>query len=152
MALFLVQHGKTAESDDPERGLSDEGRADVTRIGTVAKGYGVAPARIFHGGKPRAKETAKLLAELLAPAGGVVARQGLAPGDDPGALRAYLDPAENLMLVGHVPFLEQLTGLLVTGTAERRVVRFQPGGIVCLDREPERRSWFVKWMLQPHID
>jgi len=53
------------------------------------------------------------------------------------------------MLVGHLPFLDRLTNLLVTGDAERSVVRFQMGGIVCLVREDQ--DWAVSWMVTPAL-
>ncbi|MCK4450112.1 MAG: hypothetical protein KAX26_05930 [Anaerolineae bacterium] len=39
------------------------------------------------------------------------------------------------VLVGHLPFLDRLASLLVTGDADHSIVRFQMGGIVCLVRE-----------------
>jgi phosphohistidine phosphatase len=53
------------------------------------------------------------------------------------------------MLVGHLPFLDRLAGLLVTGDADRSVVRFQKGGIVCLVRQDEK--WVVGWMATPDL-
>ena len=152
MALFLVQHGiATPKDQDPEQGLTPEGIADVKRIADVARNYSVKPSKILHSGKTRAKQTAKLIAEALDPEGGVAPRNGLDPNDDPAALIRYLDPAENLMIVGHLPFLERLASLLTCGDANKLVFKFQKGGIVCLDREPETHGWFIKWALMPHI-
>ena len=39
------------------------------------------------------------------------------------------------VLVDHLPFLDRLASLLVVGDADRSIVRFQMGGIVCLVRE-----------------
>ena len=62
MALYLVQHGQSlSEEQDPERGFSQEGYADVNRIADVARGYGVRPAAIKHSGKKRARQTAEML-------------------------------------------------------------------------------------------
>jgi len=42
MSLYLVQHGKSYSKEiDPERKLTDEGKADVERIAAVAKEYGI---------------------------------------------------------------------------------------------------------------
>jgi phosphohistidine phosphatase len=149
MALYLVQHGLSLPKDqDPERGLSPEGIADVERIAEVAAGYKVNVARIEHSGKARAAQTAALFGKYLAPPEGVHTRDDIAPLDDVTALAAELDPAAQLMLVGHLPFLERLTGHLIVGDAERCVFKFQNGGIVCLDGDG---SWFVKWALMPRI-
>jgi hypothetical protein len=40
MAVYLVQHGKSlAKSEDPEKGLSAEGKKETERIAEVASGY-----------------------------------------------------------------------------------------------------------------
>ncbi|MDY7042246.1 MAG: hypothetical protein SVX38_15425, partial [Chloroflexota bacterium] len=54
-----------------------------------------------------------------------------------------------VMLIGHLPFLDRLASLLVTGDAERSVVRFRMGGIVCLVHEGEH--WAIGWMVTPDL-
>jgi phosphohistidine phosphatase len=153
MALYLVQHGGAlAEDVDPERSLSPEGIADVERIAGVAKGYAVRVSRIEHSGKKRAAQTAEIFAAALAPPGGVGPRAGINPMDDVVPVAGQAEAAADLMLVGHLPFLEKLASYLVTGSSDRRVFRFQNGGIVCLDREDEEQGWFIKWALMPEID
>lgn len=152
MALFLVQHGKSSPKEvDPERGLTTDGHKDVERIASVAKGYQVQVATIRHSGKKRAQQTAEVIATLLSPSGGIEVGDGLAPLDDVTAMADTLDPAANLMLVGHLPFMERLTAYLVTGSADRPIFKFQNGGIVCLDRIEEPGGWIIKWALQPEI-
>lgn len=152
MALYLVQHGKNLSKDvDPDKGLSDEGIADVKRIADVAKGYGVQVNAIAHSGKKRAQQTADLFAEALSPSGGVGSREGLGATDDVTAAAQQLKAGENLMLVGHLPFMEKLTGYLTAGDPETRVFKFQNGGIVCLDADPDGDGWVVKWALMPDI-
>ena len=66
MALYLVQHGKSLSKDiDPERGLSEEGRAETKRIAEVAQGYRVNVRAIKHSGKKRARETADIFDAAL---------------------------------------------------------------------------------------
>lgn len=154
MAIYLVQHGKAEpKGADGDPGLNPEGRADVARIASVAAGYGVNVSEIRHSGKKRALETAEIMAEWLKPAGGLKAVAGLAPLDDVGTLARQVDEAslEGVMFVGHLPFMERLTSFLITGGQDRTVMKFQNGGIVCLDREPEGRTWFIKWTLMPKI-
>ena len=153
MALYLVQHGAAlAEDVDPERSLSPEGRADAERIAGVAKSYAVRVSRIEHSGKKRAAQTAEIFAAALQPPGGFEARAGINPMDDVTAVAGQVAADADLMLVGHLPFLERLTSYLVTGSSERRVFRFQNGGIVCLDQDEEQGDWFIKWALMPDID
>ena len=151
MSLFLVQHGKNLLKDvDREKGLSDEGKDEVKRIASLAGEYAIPVSAIKHSGKKRARETAEIFAEVLNPGGGVQEMKGLAPLDD--VTKLNVKGEENVMLVGHLPFMEKLTSYLVTGSSDRpQVLKFQNGGIVCLDRDEQANSWFVKWTLFPRI-
>jgi phosphohistidine phosphatase len=71
--------------------------------------------------------------------------------DDVSPCAASLVSGDELMLVGHLPFMERLTSLLTTGSPEHRVFKFQNSGIVCLDQEPGSPAWFIKWTLMPTI-
>jgi phosphohistidine phosphatase len=151
VALFLVQHGKSLpKEEDPEQGLSPEGMSEVERIAGVAKGYGVHVARIRHSGKKRARQTAEIFASVLGPGIPIEETDGLGPLDDVTAAAARLRPEEDLMLAGHLPFMERLTGFLTTGSPGRLVFKFQNGGIVCLD-QASGGAWFIKWTLMPKI-
>ncbi len=152
MPILLVQHGRALPPDiDPERGLSDEGRAEVERIAGVAKGYNVRVAEILHSGKKRARQTAEIFAEWLGPGITVTAVSGMDPNDDVANIAYGLDAGHSQMLVGHLPFMEKLASFMVTGSANRPVFRFQNGGIVCLDMYPGTGAWVIKWALMPDI-
>ncbi len=152
MALYLVQHGRSHAKDvDPDQGLTDDGRSDVQRIADVARGYGVRVHSILHSGKTRARQTAAIMAEALKPDGGLKEKNGLKPMDDVTALAGLVDSATDLMLVGHLPFMERLTAWLITGSIEPPVIKFQNGGIVCLKENPDSGSWVIAWSLMPNI-
>jgi phosphohistidine phosphatase len=153
MALYLVQHGKSLPKDiDPDQGISKKGRDEVERIAGVAAKYGIKIAGIAHSGKKRALQTAVIYAAAFDLKDKVVERSGLKPLDDVVRLSAELRSQDGLMLVGHLPFLEKLTSYLVTGNVDKTVFKFQNGGIVCLEEDVEKNSWFIKWTLMPHID
>jgi len=150
MALYIVQHGLSLPKElDSERGLSDNGRADVTRIADAAKGYGVTVSSIVHSGKKRAFQTAEIMAAYLNPPQGIHASNGMDPQDDVDPWVKKLDSAANQMLVGHLPFLERLVSCLIIGKPEPMVFKLQNGGIVCLDTHSG--SWAIRWVLMPHI-
>jgi phosphohistidine phosphatase len=71
--------------------------------------------------------------------------------DDVAACAAKIDPEENVMLVGHLPFMERIASYLITGSIDQAVIKFQNSGIVCLDKDPETQSWVIKWTLMPNI-
>jgi phosphohistidine phosphatase len=151
MKLYLVQHGGAkSKAEDPQRPLTQRGKEDVARVAAFAAGADLQVGQIRHSGKRRAEETASILADYLSPTVGVVATPGLAPRDDVHPIaEAVQGETRPVMLVGHLPFLDRLASLLVTGDAEASVVRFQMGGIVCLVREDEQ--WAVGWMVTPDL-
>jgi phosphohistidine phosphatase len=152
MALYLIQHGKSLPKDqDPDQGLSEEGVTETERIARLAQDYGVNVSQIRHSVKTRARQTAEILARALKPQNNIQEINGIKPMDDVTACAAKIDPDENVMLVGHLPFMERITSYLITGSIDQPVVKFQNSGIVCLDKDPETQSWFIKWTLMPNI-
>ena len=151
MKLYLVQHGEAkSKAEDPQRPLTERGRDEVRRVAAFAAKAGLKVNQIRHSGKRRAKETASILAEHLSPAEGVLAVPGLAPMDDVRPIAQALGKeTAPLMLVGHMPFMDRLAGLLVTGDPDRSVVRFRMGGIVCLEGVGD--DWAVKWVVRPEL-
>ena len=150
MQLYLVQHGAAkSEAEDPQRGLTEEGRRTVERVGDFLAPLELALERIEHSDKLRARQTAEILAARLRPAEGTKQTAGIAPNDDVEPLRARLETeSQNVMLVGHLPHLSRLVARLVGLPANRQVVRFQMGGVVRLDRD-ETGQWAVRWVLVP---
>jgi phosphohistidine phosphatase len=152
MALYLVQHGKSLPKDvDPDQGLSEEGIAETKRIADVAAGYSVNVSRIKHSIKTRARKTAEIFESALNPAAGIAEVDGLKPMDDVTTFATAIDTDKNIMLVGHLPFMERMTSYLVTGSADKPVFKFQNSGIVCLNKEPDLGSWAIVWTLMPNI-
>jgi phosphohistidine phosphatase len=152
MSLYLVQHGLSLGKDkDPEKGLSEAGISTTKRIAQVADSYKIEVKAIHHSFKKRARQTAELISAIIIPTGGVQETAGLLPLDDVAPLAAHLATHDQLMLVGHLPFMERLCSLLVTGSVEPLIFKFQNSGIVCLDQEAGSPSWFIKWALMPNI-
>jgi phosphohistidine phosphatase len=152
MALYLIQHGKSLSKDqDPDQGLSAEGIAETERIAKLSKDAGVAVAQIRHSVKTRARQTAEIFAAALNPKHGIQEVSGIKPLDDVAVYAADIDPAEDIMLVGHLPFMERMTAFLITGSIDRPVFKFQNSGIVCLDKDPEAQAWVIQWALMPTI-
>ena len=152
MALYMVQHGKSLpKAEDPEKGLSADGKMETERIADVAGGYQVRVSRILHSGKKRARETAEILTLRLSPTDGSEPCDGMNPLDDVRAFADGLELDKNIMLVGHLPFLERLIGLLVCGNPDQTVFKLQNSGILCLDRVPEVKNPVIRWALMPSV-
>lgn len=152
MALYLIQHGKSLPKDqDPDQGLSEEGVNETERMARLAQDYGVNASQIRHSVKTRARQTAEIFAIALKPQNDTQEINGIKAMDDVATYAAKIDPDENVMLVGHLPFMERMTSYLITGTIDQPVIKFQNSGIVCLDKDPETQSWVIKWTLMPNI-
>jgi phosphohistidine phosphatase len=149
MELFLVQHGEAeSKAEDPSRPLTGRGAEAVEQMAVFAARTGVEVDEVRHSGKLRAKQTAEILGGPLEPANGVNAVLGLDPNDDAHAMAEALQrEGGRLMLVGHLPFLSRLAGVLVAGDADAPAVRFRNAGIVHLVREGGR--WSVDWAVTP---
>jgi phosphohistidine phosphatase len=101
---------------------------------------------VWHSGKRRAEQTAEVLAAALAP-GMPVARAGLDPKDPAdGVAQEAAAWEDDVMLVGHLPFMARLAGRLVAG-GEDAGVAFTPGSVLCLECDQHR--WTIAWMLRP---
>ncbi len=152
MFLYLVQHGEARkEQVDPARGLTDNGLQNVRKVAAYVQKIGLRVNQIFHSGKTRALQTAQIFADYLKPVRGVSQEDKLAPMDDPAAWAERLSAAkEDIMLVGHLPHLAGLAGLLLCRTGENIPVDFKMGGIVCLKRFDDGH-WALEWMIVPEM-
>ena len=150
MALFLVQHGESLpKEEDPNQGLSRQGIKETEAMAAIAAEQNIQVSRIVHSGKKRALQTAEIFMKALEPEDGIMKGHGLAPLDDVTAFAATLDGEENVMIVGHLPFMERLASYLVAGMVEKRIIRFQNSGIICLASDDAAESWFISWALFP---
>ena len=152
MKLYLVQHGAALAGEvDPARPLSETGQHNVQAMAEFLKGAGIRVERIWHSGKSRARQTAQLLAKVILPRGRIEEVGGIGPHDDVAGFVSDADVWEqDILVVGHLPFLSRLVAWLVTGDPEHEVVGFLPGSVVCLERRDADR-WIVLWMIRPEL-
>jgi len=148
--LYFVQHGEAkSENENPSRALSPKGENEIRKVAQAAKHMALNPSKIFHSGKLRAGQTAEILAEALGKP--VEAVKGLAPLDDVQPwVNRIARGEEELMLVGHLPFMEKITSFLIFGDEDSRPVLFRFGAIVCLEQKEDQR-WGIRWILTPEM-
>jgi len=152
MHIYLVQHGASkSEAEDPQRNLTDEGRRTVEKMADYLAGAWLSLDRIKRSGKLRARQTAEILAASLKPQNGIEEVSGMAPNDDVTAMRISLhSETENVMLVGHLPYLSRLLSSLLLVDENRPLVEFHMGGGVCLARA-ENAQFRILWALTPDL-
>lgn len=150
MKLYLVQHGEAkSEKEDPERSLTDWGKEEIQRISKAAKPIGVKPTVVYHSGKLRAQQTAEILGRELNLL--IQQEEGLNPNDpiQPWVERITKENRD-MMIVGHLPFLDKLASFLLCGDENARLILFRYGALVCLKQKEDKR-WAVSWILTPEM-
>lgn len=152
MRLFLVQHGDAvAEDVDPDRPLSEQGRADIRRLAEWLSGQNVRVDQILHSGKTRAKQTGELLRPVLKKPSNVFESRGLAPNDSPEAfLRQLTDPSKDTLVAGHMPFVARTVSQALTDAPDRQLIDFQPGSIAGIERG-SGASWHLFLFARPEF-
>ena len=150
MRLYLVRHGDAKRNEeDPLRPLSNNGVKEVNKIAVYAVGKGVRVTQIFHSGKLRAEQTAQILFKHLKPEKAIRDADALAPMDDPRIwFNRISGMEEDIMLVGHLPYMSVLSDLLISGGKGRNQLGFNTGGTVCLNRDTNSK-WKMEWMINP---
>ena len=152
MRAYFVQHAEAlSKEENPERPLSEKGRSDIMKVASfVSKHQKILAGLIVHSGKTRAQQTAEILAGFLNPQKGVKYEDGLDPLADPLVWVNRLNSSEeDICLVGHLPNLSKLTSLLLCMDETKEIIRFQMGGIVCLEKA--EKLWSIIWMIVPGI-
>lgn len=149
--LYLVQHAEAmSEEEDPERPITPRGRSDSIAVALALKGLEVEIDQIRHSGKTRAAQTGGIFAQHLSPPGGLNGAPGLGPVDNvQPAAEEINDSDQNLMLVGHLPFMSRIAGYLITGDPDHAVVEVKNAAVICLVQKQDH--WLVEWILTPDM-
>jgi phosphohistidine phosphatase len=145
--LYLTRHGVANSKDvDPDQRLSTQGVEEVKRLAQYLGNFGIL--RILHSTKKRAEQTAMLFAEVACIAPQEVS--DLDPMDSPSVWASkIMDMEDDIMLVGHLPFLDHMASLLLHGKSDEDAFEFEPGSVMCLHREDGQ--WRMKWFLSPSL-
>ncbi len=152
MRLYLVQHGEAvAKEIDADRPLSEQGKLEVSCIADFLNRAGIRLSTIFHSGKTRARQTAEIIAAVIAPDNKVSELPDINPNDAVDPLINRLEGwQEETMIVGHLPFMAKLVSRLVITEEGRIITAYQPGSVVCLSRDGADH-WQIQWMIRPEL-
>ncbi len=152
MKLYLVQHAKAASKDaDPQRPLTEEGRRDIQKVAAFIKSLNLSVDYLWHSGKNRAQQTAEILSEVVEVKKEIAVHEGLSPNDNVTVLKDELiSGRQDIMIVGHLPFLPKLASLLLTNSESSNTMAFKNGGIVCLNCSDDNQ-YQLQWMIIPEL-
>lgn len=148
LKLYLVRHGQYVPIDiSMTCPLSLEGEAEIKRLASHLSRIRLKVPQIYHSSKCRARQTAEILADQLK-SGQCEYLEGLEPNDPIlPMIRNIRSRSEDIMLVGHLPFIGKLTNQLITAQEDISLIDYQPGTVVCLHFENDQ--WLIEWVLVP---
>ncbi len=153
MRLYLVRHGKAEQlGGEWERPLTARGQRDVIRMAAYLDKVDCRVTRIVHSGRMRARQTAELLSGAIGPQGRVEEmRDGLQPDDGTDLLaRAAAGWNDDVMAVGHQPFMGRMAAELLCGNPEVPLLVVKTGTVICLERIDDG-VWSLRWMIAPSM-
>jgi phosphohistidine phosphatase len=160
MNLYLLRHGIAVErgtpgyAKDADRPLTPEGERKLGQIAEAMQALDLAFDLILSSPYVRARQTAEIIAAALGARKKLEFSNSLACGGDTKDLVDHLkrlQPApENVLLVGHEPYLSGLVSLLAAGTGSCCVV-LKKGGLCKLSTEALKhgRCAALEWLLTP---
>ena len=160
MNLFILRHGLAVEpgtpgyENDAERPLTSEGKSKLRQIAAAMEELRLDFDIILSSPFKRARQTAEIVAEELKIEDTLEFSDSLTPQGKLSDLVEHvkrLKPLpENIMLVGHEPYLSELISLLVCGS-NNSVVVLKKGGFAKLTVTTlgVGRCAQLEWLLTP---
>ena len=149
---IAVDHGDPAYPRDDDRPLTPDG---IHKFRLAARGLKeIAPKldRIVSSPLARARQTAEILRDALAPHIKIESTQHLINGANFGDLVAFLTAlgAANVALVGHNPHLSEFTAYLLGGRGATAVL-YKKGAaaLVSFPDAPAPGRGTLEWLVQP---
>jgi phosphohistidine phosphatase len=158
--IFLLRHGIAAEpgapgiKTDAERPLIPKGEQRLREAAAGMEKMGLSFDVIISSPYLRAKQTAEIVAKILKLEKNLAISSDLIPGGNPQALIRHLNglkPApENILLVGHEPYLSGLISLLATGGTSA-AIDMKKGSLCKLEMADLEYGHCatLKWLLTP---
>jgi phosphohistidine phosphatase len=160
MNLYFLRHGIAVEPGSPgyardaDRPLTPEGERKLRRITEAMEALELSFDLILSSPYLRARQTAEIVAEARKARKQLDYSDCLTPGGSTKKLVEYLHrlqpPPDNILLVGHEPYLSGLVSLLASGH-EGFCVALKKGGLCKLATESLKhgRCAVLEWLLTP---
>lgn len=150
MKVYLVQHGLSySELEDPLKHLTDDGIFETRHVGEFLREKNVKVGSIWHSGKPRAVQTAKILSEYVDYIR-MEAHKYMKPNDSTDAVYdSVMMSMEDVMIVGHMPFMQKLASHLLGGDESHDYCHITNSAVTMLEQHGQ--VWQIEWMVSPQL-
>jgi len=158
--LYILRHGIAVEPGTPgyaadsDRPLLPKGERKLLKIAKAMQGLELSFDLILSSTYLRARQTAQIIAAASKPKKRVELSDLLTPGGSPRKLIDWLDrfkPApDQVLLVGHEPYLSGLISMLTSGQSDLAIT-MKKGGLCKLSAERLQygRCAVLDWLLTP---
>lgn len=161
MKLYLVRHGIATQrlggaiTNDAQRPLTDEGRAETRVVAAALKRLGVKPEIFLTSPLVRARQTAEIFADVFGSGESLAYSDALAPGGTASDLYKALKgfPRVNeVFLFGHEPDMGRLAATLLWAGPELDMP-FKKAGVCRIDVSslPPGSPGTLKWFITPKL-
>lgn len=158
MEIYILRHGIAEDPRpglrDSDRALTGEGKKKLREVLEFAREAGVKPELLLTSPFRRARETAEIAHEILAPQALVAPCNSIIPGGEMGHawtdIRTHKD-AEAILLATHEPFAGLFTAYLLNVPV--LPIDVKKGAMIRVDVEafgPQPHG-VLKWMLTPRL-
>jgi phosphohistidine phosphatase len=160
MNLYVLRHGIATgsflpgSSLDSERALTPKGRRKLRKIAEGMRASGMSFDLILSSPYTRARETAEIVAAVFKRRGSLELLEALAPSGSMRRLIEFIDsfegPKDDILLVGHEPFLSEFISFLICGNASA-LIEMKKGGFakVKVERLHHGRCGVLESLLTP---
>ncbi len=160
MNLYLLRHGKAEDKNlhryasDDERPLTEDGVQDMKKAAKGMKALKLSFDLILSSPYVRARETAEIVADILNLKKKLQLSNFLKVEAEPSKLirelENYHSDLEDILLVGHEPFMSRLTAKLISGK-EFVSVEFKKGSLAKLHTEMlmDDSCAALEWLMTP---
>jgi phosphohistidine phosphatase len=160
MNLYILRHGLAVDAGavgiekDSERPLTPKGERKLWRIAQALEELEISFDWILSSPYVRARRTAEILAEAQHSRKKVELTDHLTPGGSVKKLVELInrrEPApEDVLLVGHEPYLSDLISLLLSGSSQVAVVMKKAGFCkLCIEQLEPGHCATLEWLLTP---
>ena len=160
MNLFILRHGIAVEpgtagfAKDADRPLTPKGERKLWKIADAMEELEIRFDWILTSPYLRARQTAEIVAEALDIRKRLELCEALTPGGSPTRLietiQSQRPTPENILLVGHEPYLSELISMLISGS--KNVFITMKKGAVCklvVDSLENGKCATLEWLLTP---
>ena len=154
MEIYLMQHGSALPKEqDPEEGLSPDGKARIHASGKALKKMGITFDVILSSPKKRSKQTASIVAEELGfPPDKIIETEKVKALTHPEETLTIVDECsgnQRILIAGHLPSVAEVASFLLT-KGSKVTIEFERGGCCRIDVEDlPAHSGHLKWYLTP---